>query len=331
MQKYQYTSVDTILAKHYRDLRGIEINESDAIEWIGEALGFMKMPNIQEEAIAFIEVKNYQCQIPNGLHYIIQIGLDNDSVNFNSANVLENLRPQTECIENGGDPPLVVQDCQGNIQGDYAVTHFRPYFDLQYEYFNWNRSSTYRERYSPVRLANHTFFNTLVCQDEGCDVDAKSPYLNCDRNEEYTIVGDQLRFSFKEGIICVAYARQKVDAETGYPMVPDDESCKAAIKYYISWRIFERMCYLGRANACQLSEREEQRWLKYVNQFKNKTYMPTGVDQYQNLMEQSRYLIPRFNRYYGFFGKLGKKEDRPFNNPDRRNKRYTTYLGYDGG
>lgn len=329
MQKYQFISVDSILAKYHRDLRGIDINESDAIEWIGEALGFMKIPNVQEEAIAFIEVKNYQCDLPNGLHDIIQIALDNDSVNFNSVDILNDLVPQCNNVENGGDSPTVITDCQGNIVGDYHYAFYRPYFDLQYEYFNWNRSTTYRERFSPVRLANHTFFNTLVCSDEKTcsDVDF-SAYSNCDINEEYTIIGDQLRFSFKEGIIAVAYHRQRVDPSTGYPMIPDDMSCISAVNYYITWKMFQRMCYLGRANACQISDREEAKWLKYVNQFKNKTYMPTGVDQYQNLMEQSRYLIPRFNRYYGFFGKLGRKEDRPFNNPDRRNKRFTTYLGY---
>ena len=43
--------------------------------------------------------------------------------------------------------------------------------------------------------------------------------------------------------------------------------------------------------------------------------MPSGVDEHQNLAQQSRYLIPRMNKYYGFFGKLGRAENRPFNNP----------------
>ena len=42
--------------------------------------------------------------------------------------------------------------------------------------------------------------------------------------------------------------------------------------------------------------------------------MPTGVDQYQNIMEQSMYMIPRFKKYYGFFGSLGREENKAFNN-----------------
>lgn len=48
-------------------------------------------------------------------------------------------------------------------------------------------------------------------------------------NDEYTVIQDQLRFSFKEGLVAVAYIRTKVDIETGYPMIPDDESAKAAL------------------------------------------------------------------------------------------------------
>ena len=45
-QKFSYTSVNTILSKFNRDLRGNDISESDIIEWIGEALGFMKIVEI---------------------------------------------------------------------------------------------------------------------------------------------------------------------------------------------------------------------------------------------------------------------------------------------
>ena len=57
MTEMTYTTVDRVLSKFHRDLRGAEINESDAIEWIGEALGFLQVYQVQEEAVAFLEVK----------------------------------------------------------------------------------------------------------------------------------------------------------------------------------------------------------------------------------------------------------------------------------
>jgi hypothetical protein len=75
--RFQYVTVDTILSKYLRDFRGVELNEDEAIEWIGEALGFMQMSSASEEGIAFLEVKNYQAALPNGLHYVIQVAKNN--------------------------------------------------------------------------------------------------------------------------------------------------------------------------------------------------------------------------------------------------------------
>jgi len=58
--------------------------------------------------------------------------------------------------------------------------------------------------------------------------------------------------------------------------------------------------------------------------------MPFGVDDYENLRQQSTYLLPRTRSYFGFFGNLGNEEQRVFNDPDQRNRyRYTSgNLGY---
>ena len=33
--RFQYVTVDTILSKYIRDFRNLELNEDEAIEWIG--------------------------------------------------------------------------------------------------------------------------------------------------------------------------------------------------------------------------------------------------------------------------------------------------------
>jgi hypothetical protein len=329
-QRFQYVTVDTILSKYLRDFKGNELNEDDAIEWIGEALGHMKMSSSSEEAIAFLEVKNYQATLPNGLQYIIQVAKNNTwsptkKDTCTPKAIIEEINPLSQEACNGclGDSSnLVLLNCQGEIIGDSEVAYYRPYFDLQYEYLGWVHSKSFRTKFTPVRLSNHSFFNTLVCQDET----TKGLYNNSDNlNDEYTIVEDQLRFSFKEGLVALAYLRTRVDHETGYPMVPDDESAKAAITYYLGWKVKEREAWNHREGAMQIAQVAEARWLKYIKQFKNKAKMPWGVDDYQDLMEQSNYLLPRSKRYYGFFGKLGKAEDRIFNDPNFTNKyRYTS-------
>ena len=333
-QRYQYVTVDTILSKYLRDFRGNELNEDDAIEWIGEALGHMKMATLSEEAIAFLEVKNYQAALPNGLHYIIQVAKNNswspaETVSCTPQAIITELTPESSqtgcgcstcCSTPAND--MVLLDCQGELIADPEVGYYRPYFDLQYEYLGWVHSKSFRTKFTPVRLANHTFFNTLVCQNN----DTKGLYNDTTYTaDEYSIVEDQLRFSFKEGLVAVAYLRSKVDLETGYPLVPDDESAKAAITYYLGWKVKEREAWNHREGAMQLAQVAEARWLKYIKQFKNKAKMPWGTDEYEDLMEQGNYLLPRNKRYYGFFGKLGRAEDRIFNDPNFTNKyRYTS-------
>ena len=329
-QRFQYVTVDTILSKYLRDFRGNELNEDDAIEWIGEALGHMKMATLSEEAIAFLEIKNYQAELPNGLHYIIQVAKNNawtptEKTVCTPQIIIEELEPEnaSECpdCQQPSIPPVLL-DCQGEPIGDTEIAYYRPYFDLQYEYLGWVHSKSFRTKFTPVRLANHTFFNTLVCPNK----DSNGLYNNTNYlADEYTIVEDQLRFSFKEGLVAVAYLRSKVDLETGYPLVPDDESAKAAITYYLSWKVKEREAFNHREGAMQLAQVAEARWLKYIKQFRNKAKMPWGTDEYEDLMEQGNYLLPRNKRYFGFFGKLGRAEDRIFNDPNFTNKyRYTS-------
>lgn len=327
-QKFQFVTIDTIIAKYLRDFKGLEFNEDELIEWIGEALGFMKMANASEEAIAFLEVKNHQATLPNGLHYIIQVAKNNDwkaeETDCCSVQkiVEEIVQPQETCTDCGGwTSDLVPVDCNGEIIGDQEIAYYRPYFDLQYEYLDWFHSKAYAQGYTPVRLANHTFFNSIVCQQPGAE------HLYDNSTEEYSIVEDQLRFSFKEGYVALAYLRQRVDKESGYPMIPDDESAKAAITYYLGWKIKEREGWNHREGAMQLAKLAEDKWLKYIKQFRNKAKMPWGTDEYENLMEQGNYLLPRNKRYYGFFGKLGTMENRIFNDPTQTNRyryRYTS-------
>jgi len=287
MQKFQFVTIDTILAKYFRDFRGLDINTDDAIEWVGEALGFMKIVSASEEAVAFIEVKDYQATIPEGLHYIMQIARKTSWVD-----------QDTSCNPTSMHSNLHVTQ---KIVGDTteAIPEYTPYFNFPFKNLSWNNSSYTKKEFSNVRLADASFFNSLVCKIPALE------NLYTATSDEYTIVQDNLRFNFKQGFVAVSYVRQMIDCDTGYPMVPDDESAKSAITYYLGWKFKERECWNHREGSCQLAEKAESKWLKYVKQFGNKAKMPQGIDQYQNLLEASFNIVPNHRKYYGFFGKGG--------------------------
>ena len=142
MNEIQFVSVDRVLAKFHRDLRDTSVNETDMIEWIGEALGFLKVQQIQEEAVAFLEVKNYETIVPSYFNMVIQIAKKKNWVKEDPCFTPESVKgcgcnkekkePCEECTCQ--EKNAVYTDCQGNIIGPYERAYYRPYFDLQWEY-----------------------------------------------------------------------------------------------------------------------------------------------------------------------------------------------------
>lgn len=334
MQRYKLTTIETVLAKFSRDLRGTEFVESDIIEWTGEALSYLKIPTLQEEAVAFIEVKEHKAELPCNFLSVIQIAKRMYSDNLGQRDTPERIGKELHlwdkdcphCKEEkripynqfeGYNPNLnidsnaefaltepntyeeVFKDCDNHPIPTFQYADLTRYFTAKYGYYDWIASSTYKNGYIPVRLANHSFFHTIVCREKD-----ESPYMN--NYEEYTIAGTfpnyDLWFSFKEGQVALAYIRASIDSKTGYPLIPDDPKILIAIGYYIRWKIAERMMWDGREGFASQVQYAEQRWLKYIRQAINEAKMPKTIDEYQNLLEQSLYKMPRVHKYYGFFG-----------------------------
>jgi len=314
MSELQYTTVDRIFAKFYRDLKNIEINESDAIEWIGEALDDLKLPQSQEQAVAFIEVKDYQTDLPCNFQMVLQIARNNKWNKERSDKIIKDIKKEKEEEKESFSVAL---DCNGEIIGDYDVAYYRPFFDLQWKYGLWTSTNYYKNNFTPVRLASHTFFNTFVCKEK------ESPYKPKCKYDEYTIIGTtnkKLRFSFKEGQIALSYLKTAIDKRTGYPLVPDNKSAIRAITYFLKFKIAEWYNWNGREGYQQEEKKAFELYQRYVRQFNNYIKMPKSIDDFQDLLEQSHYLIPRHKRYYGFFGNLNKAENKKFNDPDYRLK-----------
>lgn len=334
-----FTTVDRVLVKFSRDLKEQALNESDAIEWIGEALDFLKVHAVTEQSVAFIEVKNYQAELPAGFQTVLQIARNRNWSESNDCCLCPSTVTSTatttttsttsttttvtvtnptcascETLNPKVNTPVPL-NCKGEPITDYDLAYYRPYFDLKYMYNTWTKSSYYQQNYTPVRLADHTFFNTAVAKEK----EFKELYQSC--TDEYTIVGHganrMLKFSFKTGSIALAFEKSVLDRDTGYPMVPDNISYITAITYYIKWKLAEDLAWRGREGFARIAANAEAHWLKYCRQAKNWAKMPKTIDDYQDLLEQSHYLIPNHRRYYGFFGNLNQYENRSFANPDR--------------
>lgn len=317
----QYVSIYKILSKLRRDLGFTQgINESDVIEWSAEALEAIGAITLYEEAVAFIEVSNHQAALPNGLHAIVQIARNTCWDDAKQCGVCPSDVIATSTVTDPLGTPKpsipVALNCEGEPINEYELAYYRPYFDMRDETGYYTSSYLFNNCWSIIRLSNHSFFNSLVCSNPNQE---KLYAEGSGMFAEYSIIGgDTLRFSFEKGQIVLSYVRQQVD-ENGYPMIPDHFSYTTAITKYIIYKMMEREFYSNRDGSATKLQKAEQDWHWYCKQARNRAMMPKGVDQWQNIMEQRQYLLPRNTRYYGFFGKMSRPESRKFDDPDFRN------------
>lgn len=300
----EFVSINTILNKLHRELQGSDISEGDVIEWCGEALEFLSTPYSSESVVTLLKVENFECALPEWLRVINQIVKYNKEVEPCEQDCEMDKACETadfdlcddSCSECCESTDILTQYLMGTLN-----TSYRPYFDMNMPITAWSNSYFFQKEFTPVRLSNHSFFHTIVCSE------APDLYKNC--IEEYTIVGTterKLRFSFKDGYIAISYVRAAT--EDGLPLIPDDVRYLTAVSYYCRWKIAEYKSWQRIEGFDGLAVKTEQQWLKYCKQAKNFAMMPKGVDEYQNLLEQSLRLVPKKDAYYTYFGNLSKFE-----------------------
>ena len=298
-----WVSAERVISKFVRDSGIEDFNETDIIEQIGEALEQIGTINLYEKKVEILEVKNHQVLMPCGLSSIIQIVQDRVA----SAHAV---MPALYDKYQGNIEPLLdtsnIFDCSTLLLPE-EQDYYRPYFDLRAEYegkasYNGDDSygSYYWNKYIPVRLSNHTFFDSIVMQEEP-ELYNKYKHMA----PEYTIVHNTLKFSFKEGSIVIAYNRPVIDEKTGYPLVPDNVSVLTAINAYLMMKYAMRLWFLGREGYADKMQKMEQDWHWYCKQAGNTMIMPYGEDEFENIRQGRKTMIPR-NHYYGYFGNLGK-------------------------
>lgn len=305
MSILSYTTVDRIFTKLYREINDSDIQETDVIEWIGEALGFMKTRQLQDQLVTFLKVTDYEAKVPCNFNLVLQLAMLHSydpSCCEDNKTECEDSKEEEECLDitdSNTSNADILNYVFKSMRSDRNMIDMT----FPWQYLNWTSSDYYKHNFCNIRLANHTFFNSIVCKEKSLYEDTKS----C--GEEYTIVGNidrKFRFSFREGFVALSYLGNKIDPETGYPYIPDTSEHITAITYYVKWKIAERYSWEGREGFTSISDRNEARWLKYISQAKNLAKMPNTIDEYQNLLEQTHYLIPDHQKYYNHFSNLGR-------------------------
>ncbi len=88
---YKYKSLKTIIAKLYRDLGStIELNESDIIEWIAEAMSRIGSYSQYLSKSTVLQVTNYKVQLPCDFVYPIDIAKDGRALSWQNKSMINN-------------------------------------------------------------------------------------------------------------------------------------------------------------------------------------------------------------------------------------------------
>jgi hypothetical protein len=312
-------SIHRIYSKLRRDLGIDDIPESDVIEWTGEALEAIGAVTGYEEAVAFSEVSNFETILPNFLHAIIQVAKNNDWTEddkkcFCPKDIIDAGATTIE-VATEVETEEVVLPCDACATCDLTdeLSVYVPNIESKYNFGVWVGSNYYISHYSPVRLADHTFFNSIVCE--------QAPAIYDGIRNEYTIInGEKLRFSFQTGFVAIAYYRQITD-DDGYPMIPEHYYYTKAITAYVNMMLKKQDFYNNREGSDSRYQMAQTEWHQACSQAANYAAMPKTVDEYQNFLDQSQHFFPKMKRYYGFFGKLSNPEIRKYNK--------SNYFNYD--
>ena len=301
MSQVKLTSIERVISGVYRDLNpSVEINESDMIEWAGEALEHIGAYSQLEERVEYLKVNDHRVLIPCGLHKIVQVAYKFTDDEPTEAAMLTTCDGTAECTTPNCancNPDSCTEDLCAK-SGQLIANA-----ELWLEYYKPTRfkhTGYYFNNYKPMRLATSSFGRgeSIHCKD--C-VNISS---TCEH--EYSVDHPYLRTDFKEGHICISYVAQAVD-ERGFPMIPDEVSYIEAIKRYIVYKLKYSEFIQGIINP-QVFAKIEDDWHWYCRQARGKANMPDTVDKLENIKQQWSRLIPKVNRYYGFFGNLAARE-----------------------
>lgn len=94
-------------------------------------------------------------------------------------------------------------------------------------------------------------------------------------------------------------------------LIPDSEYYKQALRAYIMMRIWEYRMNMKEEGADKLHMNYSNQWSLMKAKATAEVNLPS-LDELENIRNIQTRLVPRYRRYFSFFGNLGKEENLNF-------------------
>lgn len=121
----------------------------------------------------------------------------------------------------------------------------------------------------------------------------------------YTLNSCVLTTSFNKGFVVISYSGIDTD-ENGYPMVPDNESFKFGLEYFIMWRHLESIWSMGKITD-KVFQYYEQKKCWYLGQAGTSLTL-SGIDHLESMMKGLNRILIQTNSHESFYRNFGDKE-----------------------
>lgn len=206
----------------------------------------------------------------------------------------------------------IVQDLKYEDAAEYAVEYLRLIgaplsFEDKVERLKLNNYKTLL----PSNLIN---IRGVMYSDSECDGGIAMRYAsdiyhtdnnNCSAEFTYISQNNVLTTSIKEGYINLSYSALSTD-EFGYPLVPDNESFKMGLEYYIIHRTLEGLWSMGKITDKVFQYYEQKR--HYYSAQATNSMTIKNLDQMETMLNSINRLIIDVNPQKTFYKNFGDKE-----------------------
>jgi len=128
---------------------------------------------------------------------------------------------------------------------------------------------------------------------------------NCSQEYTYITQNNVVTTSMKDGWINISYSALATD-EFGYPLIPDNESFKVALEYYIIHRTLEGLWSMGKITDKVFQYYEQKR--HFYSAQATSSMQIKNMDQMETMINAVNRMILDVNPHQTFYKNFGVKE-----------------------
>ena len=209
----------------------------------------------------------------------------------------------------------IVQDLKYEDAAEYAIEYLRLI----------GAALSFEDRVERIKLSNHkgllpsNLINIRGIAYSNCECDGgvamryASNIYHTDINgcepggQEYTYItqNNVVTTSMKDGWINISFSALATD-EFGYPLIPDNESFKVALEYYIIHRTLEGLWSMGKITDKVFQYYEQKR--HYYSAQATNSMTIKNMDQMETMFNALNRMIVDVNPHQTFYKNFGVKE-----------------------